>query len=115
MKTVPNATGVYKEMIKFKFIDSFRFMALALEKLSSLIPFDKKTPLLRREFPHSNDEQISLLERKGILCYEYIDSWQKLRDTTLPPQEAFFSSMDLNFGGHNNNNPSVSNLGKWTC
>lgn len=79
-------------MIKLKFIDSFRFMASSLDKLSCLIPSEKKT-LLRNEFNDASEEQIHLLERKGVFCYDYVDCWQKLDETELPPKEAFFSQL----------------------
>ena len=30
-----------------------------------------------------------LLLRKRVMCYEYIDSWQKLKEKSLPPKEKF--------------------------
>lgn len=92
IKTVPNSSGKFKEMIKFKFIDSFRFMPASLDYLASLIPSEKKT-LLRKEFKNLSDDQICLLERKGVFCYDYVDSWQKLEETTLPQKELFFSRL----------------------
>lgn len=90
IKTVPNQSGIYREMIKLKFIDSFRFMASSLDVLASLIKSEEKT-LLRKEFVNVSDEQIHLLERKGVFCYDYVDSMEKLEDTQLPPKEAFFT------------------------
>lgn len=54
-KTVEGTSKKYGEMMKFKFIDSFRFMASSLDTLSSLIPSEKKT-LLRNEFIDASDE-----------------------------------------------------------
>lgn len=90
IKSVPNANG--KGILKYKFIDSSRFMAYSLDELASKIPSERKT-ILRDEFEHLNEDQILLLERKGVLCYDYIDSWENLEETALPPQEAFFSSL----------------------
>lgn len=67
-------------------------MPESLDKLASLIPSEKKT-LLRNEFKDASDEQIQLLERKGVFCYEYVDSWQKLEETALPPKELFYSML----------------------
>lgn len=92
IKTVPHSSGKYKEMIKLKFIDSFRFMASSLDELSSFLPSEKKS-LLRDEFKNMTDGQIKLLERKGVFCYDYVDSWEKLEETALPPKEAFFSKL----------------------
>ena len=32
---------------------------------------------------------------KGVYPYEYIDSWEKFDETTLPPKEAFYSNLNL--------------------
>lgn len=93
IKVIPNQSGKYKEMIKLKFIDSFRFMAYSLDKLASFIPSNKKAILLRNEFKDMSDEKIHLLERKGVFCYDYVDSWEKLEETSLPPIEAFYSKL----------------------
>lgn len=92
IKTIPNESGKFKEMIKLKFIDSFRFMAYSLDKLASFIPSEKKL-ILRNEFKDMSDDRLRLLERKGVFCYDYVDSWEKLEETTLPPKEAFFSKL----------------------
>ena len=36
---------------------------------------------------------ISLL-RKGVYPYEYMDSWEKFNETSLPDREAFYSSLN---------------------
>ena len=33
-----------------------------------------------------------MLLRKGVCPYEYMDSWEKVDETTLPPKEAFYSN-----------------------
>ncbi|XP_055306779.1 uncharacterized protein LOC129571042 [Sitodiplosis mosellana] len=91
-KTVEGTAQPFKEDIKLRFIDSFRFMADSLDTLSSLIPSEKKR-ILRTECKHLSEEQLKLLERKGIFCYDYIDSWEKLNDTSLPSKEAFHSTL----------------------
>jgi len=73
---------------EIRFIDSFRFMALSLDPL--IKNFDpeqcknvKKFCLEQRKF--------DLLKRKGVYLYDYIDSVDKLAETSLPPKEAFYS------------------------
>ena len=34
-----------------------------------------------------------LLYKKGIYPYEYVDSWEKFSETSLPPKEEFYSSL----------------------
>ena len=36
-----------------------------------------------------------LLLRKGIYPYEYIDSWERFDENTVPPKEAFYSELNL--------------------
>ena len=33
--------------------------------------------------------------RKGIYSYEYIDSWKKCDETSLPDKEALYSSLNM--------------------
>lgn len=92
-KTVDSPNTEYKERIRFKFIDSFRFMASSLDYLASLIPSEEKH-VMHSEFnspPYSNNLQ--LLERKGVLCYDYIDCWEKLDETQLPSKDQFYSRL----------------------
>ena len=36
-----------------------------------------------------------LLLRKGIYPYEYMDSWERFDENTIPPKEAFYSELNL--------------------
>ena len=36
-----------------------------------------------------------MLLRKGVYPYEYMDSWEKFDETTLPPKEIFHSNLNL--------------------
>ena len=36
-----------------------------------------------------------MLLGKGVYPYEYLDSWEKLNETLLPPKKAFYSNLDL--------------------
>ena len=39
------------------------------------------------------NEEFELLLRKGVYPYEYMDSWEKINETQLPPIEVFYSSL----------------------
>ena len=76
-----------------RFIDSFKFMATSLEKLVDNLSKDDCINL----GSYYSGDKFNLLARKGVYPYEYMDSLEKLKETTLPPKEAFYSR--LNDGG----------------
>ncbi|KYN18368.1 hypothetical protein ALC57_09309 [Trachymyrmex cornetzi] len=52
-----------------------------------------KLKILRSEFSNLDAEDFDLLTRKRVFPYEYIDSVDKLNETSLPPRELFYSSL----------------------
>ena len=76
-----------------RFIDSFKFMATSLEKLVNNLPKDDCIDLGL----YYSGNKYYLLARKGVYPYEYMDPLEKLKETALPPKEAFYSR--LNDGG----------------
>ena len=38
---------------------------------------------------------VFLLLRKAIYPYEYMDSWERFDENTIPPKEAFYSELNL--------------------
>ena len=54
----------------------------------------KKFPSIY-QFCNGDLNKLIFLLRKGVYPYEYIDSWEKLDETTLPPKEAFYSNSNL--------------------
>ena len=71
---------------KIRFLDSYRFMVKGLSDVAkSMVEF----PILDKYFKGD----ISLLKQKGYYPYEYIDSIDRLNETSLPPKESFFSSL----------------------
>lgn len=94
-KTIMSAhQSDYKRSIKLRFIDSLRFMPRSLDYLSSLLPQSEKK-ILCREFSKEYDENhIHLLQRKGVFCYDYVDSWSKLKKKSLPPKNKFYSRLN---------------------
>ena len=47
------------------------------------------------EFCNGHLNKFILLLRKGVYPYEYMDSWQKLGETSLPDKEAFYSNLNM--------------------
>ena len=75
---------------KIRFIDSIKFMSESSDKLVKNLPKDDFKNL-EREY---KDEKFNLLTRKGVYPYEYMDSFEKLKETELPRKEAFYSRLD---------------------
>lgn len=79
--------------VKLRFIDSLKFMASSLEYLASLLPSEKKE-ILRSQFEGFSGDQLKLLEKKGVFCYDYVDSVEKLSETSMPPKESFYNHLN---------------------
>ena len=47
------------------------------------------------QFCNCNLNKLVLLLRKGDYPYEYMDSWEKVDENTLPPKEAFYTNLNL--------------------
>lgn len=97
IRIIPNTTENYiavskmlENGVELRFLDSFRFMAASLDSLAqNLTPEEFK--LTRKAFP--NEDLFDLAHRKGVLPYDYINSWEVLEETCLPPIDAFFRKL----------------------
>ena len=47
------------------------------------------------EFCNGDINTFILLLKKGVYSYEYIDSWERFAETSLPDKEAFYSSLNM--------------------
>ena len=63
-------------------------MASSLDKLSNNLKIDRFVNLKK----YYSGNQLSLLLRKGLYPYDYVDCMNKLDETSLPPKEAFYSN-----------------------
>ena len=61
------------------------------------------------EFCNGDLHKFILLLRKGTYPYEYIDSWQRFDETSLPDKEAFYSNLNMEdiTDGDNRNGKTV--------
>ena len=74
---------------EIRFIDSFKFMSSSIADLvENLSPSDFKN--IDGVIKHNT----SLLRRKGVHPYDYVNSIKRLKETKLPPKEAFYSKLD---------------------
>ena len=73
------------------FKDSFSFMSQSLDRLSSNLG-DNEFIYSREAFP--NDEQSRLMKKKGAYPYDYMDSFQRFSERSLPGIEDFYSILN---------------------
>ena len=60
-----------------------------LASLDKIVRSNKKETFKYTQIGRTNEE----FELKGVYPYEYMDSWEKIDETQLPPIEAFYSSL----------------------
>ena len=73
---------------KIRFIDSLKFMASSLEKLVNNLD---NYPNLQRHFV---GDQLELVKRKGVYPYDYMNCFERLSETCLPPIECWYSRLN---------------------
>ena len=76
---------------QLQFIDSYQFMADSLDNLSrNLQPQDMRITAEKTK-PHL----FSLMTKKGIFPYDWLDSMDRMTETSLPPRDAFYSRSEV--------------------
>ena len=73
---------------QIRFIDSLKFMASSLCKLASNLTV---FPNLSR---YSKQRRLKLVCRKGVYPYDYMNCFEKLSETSLPPIECWYSKLN---------------------
>ena len=78
---------------QLKYIDSMQFMNSSLASLTKNL--GDNHPITTKHFKKLGytEEQIALVYRKGIYCYDYIDSQDRFLETELPPIHEFHSTL----------------------
>ena len=79
--------------IDLRFIDSTRFMCSSLDSPVNNLTRGEGGNLFG--FEEYSKHQASLLARKGIYPYEYMDSWDRFNETDLPPVSCFYSKLNM--------------------
>ena len=88
-----NNKGIEKSKeIELRFTDSFKFMCSSLDSLVNNLACGNNEFFGFKDY---NESQYKLLIRKGVYPYEYMDDWNKFKETTLPPKEAFYSKLNM--------------------
>ena len=90
INAIPNNMEKYMAFMlvnHLTFIDSFQFMSSSLDKLVSNLPAEA----LKYTGERFKNEKLSLMTRKGVYPYDYMDSFSKFNKTELPTKEEFYS------------------------
>lgn len=96
-QTAVDETSHDKIFLKIRFKDSYRFFPGSLEsQAANLSPSQYKNTEKFLSLDEHSSSLITKLKRKGVFPYEYIDSFDKYKETRLPPKEAFTSYDDEN-------------------
>ena len=64
-----------------------------INKEISQIELNKKFPNVYK-FCNGDHNKLSLLLRKGVYPYEYMDSWKIFNETELPDKESFYNELN---------------------
>ncbi|OXA47874.1 hypothetical protein Fcan01_16837 [Folsomia candida] len=94
---IPSNSEKFMSIItdNFYFVDSLLHLNESLNTLTENLankdePFESKFSPLVQIFGQSKAE---LLSRKGFYPYEFMDSWEKFKETSLPDISCFFSNL----------------------
>ena len=86
-----------------EFIDNMRSMIASLsQSVNKTSKIDTKIPqaALIEKFPNTYQlcnkdlNKFALLLRKGLYPYEYMDSWKRFKEESLPDKESFYSELN---------------------
>ena len=88
---VDNKTKTISVKRELRFIDSFKFMATSLDSLANNLPDNMFNNL---SYFYEEQAKLKLLKRKGVYPYDYMDCFERLSETTLPPIESFYSELN---------------------
>ena len=72
------------------FLDSLQFCKASLDSLAGNLQ-DNDFKHLMSEF---SSDKLGILRKKNAYPCEWVDSYEKFNDQELPPNEAFYSSID---------------------
>lgn len=93
IECIPNNMEKYVSFSvgSLRFLDSLQFLNSSLENLvANLAKGSHNFPILKHYY---EGDKLSLLLRKGVFPYEYMDCAEKFKETQLPPIGVFFSSL----------------------
>ena len=109
-QSIDKVTEIHKKISRIdkkepenKFIDSMKSSMTSLsQSIDKISEIDKEISQIELNEKFSNVykfcsgdlNKFSLLLRKGVYPYEYMDSWKKFNETELPDKESFYSKLN---------------------
>ena len=98
INVIPESFEKYKciDLDELRFIDSCQFLKESLDGLTNnLRKSNYEFPVVSNIFADEidSDDKKQLLLRKGIYMYEYMDSFDRFKETELPSKDKFYSSL----------------------
>ena len=87
-QSINKISQIDKKEPKNKFIDNMRSIDKVLQ--ATLIEKFPNT----HQFCNGDLNKFALLLRKGVYPYEYMDSWKKFSETSLPNKDFFYSELN---------------------
>ena len=81
------------------FRDSLQFLIFSLDFLVKSLAITGRQNFfllhdkMRNFYPDATDEMVQLVEQKGVFCYDYIDKFERLDETALPPRELVYNRL----------------------
>ena len=93
INVIPNNSEQYIsfDVGRLKFLDSMQFLSCSLNKLAEQLSVGQFKHL-KAAYPL----HWKLLSRKGIYCYDYMESLDRLDETSLPSTEHFLIGCMIN-------------------
>ena len=81
------------------FRDFLQFLTSSLDSLVKSLAKTKRQNFfllhytMQNFYPDATDEMVQLVEQKGVCCYDYIDKFERLDETSLPPREQLYNRL----------------------
>ena len=93
INAIPNNMEKYMAFMlgnHLTFIDSFQFISSSLDKLVSNLPKDD----LIYTSKAFKGKRLNLMSQKGVYPYDFMDSFEKFKQTKLPTKDQFYSILN---------------------
>ncbi|KAJ8915299.1 hypothetical protein NQ315_014807 [Exocentrus adspersus] len=92
-KYISSTRHMSESSVKFRFIDSFRFLAPSLDQLAAILTRDD-LKILKSEFSDLKQDSLGLLTRKGVYPYDYVSSLDVLKKASVPELSKVYNKLN---------------------